>query len=110
MSLALARLDPGAAPRHHLKIQDPETFKGDREKLRPFLALLRLKASTYPNEADRLRYAVSVLGDSALDEVLPYIQNNQVNLPDLAALITILETAFSNPNRVQEAAFKLAYI
>ena len=39
-----------AAPhRGHLRIPDPEKYKGDREKLRPFITQLRLKAALYPD-------------------------------------------------------------
>ena len=31
----------------HLKIPDPKKYKGDRDKLRPFLTQLRLKAALY---------------------------------------------------------------
>jgi len=39
-----------------------------------------------------------------------YVLNDQVNLPNLAAFITIMETAFGNPNRVAEAEHKLNII
>lgn len=90
------------------KIPDPEKFTGNRDKLCPFLAQLRLKASTFLADQERLRYAVSVLDKDALDQVMPHIGNDRVNLDNLAALITILENAFGNPNRVADAEHKLA--
>ena len=33
----------------HLRIPDPEKYKGDREKLCPFITQLRLKAALYPD-------------------------------------------------------------
>ena len=33
----------------HLRIPDPEKYKGDRKKLRPFITQLRLKAALYPD-------------------------------------------------------------
>ena len=36
------------------------------------------------------------------------MENDKVNLANLAALITILDTAFGNPNRVTEAKSKLS--
>ena len=37
-----------------------------------------------------------------------YVENDKVNLSNLAALIAILDTAFGNPNRVAEAESKLS--
>ena len=36
------------------------------------------------------------------------MENDKVNLANLAALIAILDTAFGNPNRVAEAKSKLS--
>ena len=43
-----------------------------------------------------------------MDQVQSYVENDKVNLANLAALITILDTAFGNPNRVAEAKSKLS--
>ena len=43
-----------------------------------------------------------------MDQVQSYVENDEVNLANLAALIVILDTAFGNPNRVAEAEFKLS--
>ena len=37
-----------------------------------------------------------------------YVENDKVNLANLAELIAILDTGFSNPNRVAEAESKLS--
>ena len=42
-----------------------------------------------------------------MDQVQSYVENDKVNLANLATLITILDTAFGNPNRVAEAESKL---
>jgi hypothetical protein len=89
------------------KIPDPEKYGGDRNKLRSFLVQLRLKAATFPTVPEKLRFAVNCLKDDALDQVSPYVKDDTVDLPDLAALIQILENAFGNPNRVQDAERKL---
>src|SRR5215213_6605354 len=75
--------------------------------LRPFVAQLRLYTSTLPDDQTRLRTAVSFLRGLAFDQVHPYIRDIHVDLANLPALITILETAFGNPNRVREAESKL---
>ena len=43
-----------------------------------------------------------------MDQVQSYVENDKVNLVNLAALIAILDTAFGNPNRVAEAESKLS--
>lgn len=110
MSAALAAARPAAPAdqRHHEKIPDPERFSGkDRTKLRPYLAQLRLKAATFADEQAKLRLAVNTLSEEALDQVLPYVQDNRVDFPTLAALITVLENAFGDPNRVANAEYRL---
>ena len=86
----------------------PEKFDGTRSKLRAFLIQLRLKVATYPDEQAKLRLAINCLTGDAMDQVQSYVENDKVNLANLAALITILDTAFGNPNRVAEAESKLS--
>ena len=86
----------------------PEKFDGTRSKLRAFLIQLRLKVATYPNKQAKLRLAINCLTGDAIDQVQSYMENDKVNLANLAALIAILDTAFSNPNRVAEAKSKLS--
>ena len=91
----------------NLKIPDLEKYKRDRDKLCPFLTQLRLKAALYPDDQSKLRYPVSLLEDRALDQITPYIEDDRIDLDDLAELIGILETAFGDPDRVATAERKL---
>ena len=46
-----------------------------------------------------------------MDQVQAYVENDRINLANLAALtITVLDTAFGNPNRVAKAEAKLSVI
>ena len=45
-----------------------------------------------------------------MDQVQSYMENNKVNLANLAMLIAILNTAFGNPNRVAKAKSKLSIL
>ena len=92
------------------KIPDPEKFDGTKSKLRPFIVQLQPKAASYPNEQDKLRLAINCLKGEAIEQVQSCIENDRVNLQILAMLITILETAFSNPNCVAERQAKLMHI
>ena len=69
-----------------------------------------MKASTFTEELGKLRLAINCLRGEALDQVLPHIGNDRINLDNLAALTTILDRAFGNPNRVVEAEAKLQSI
>ena len=86
----------------------PEKFDGTRSKLKAFLTQLRLKVATYPDQQAKLRLAINCLTGDAMDQVQSYVENDKVNLANLAALIAILDTAFGNPNRVAEAESKLS--
>ena len=86
----------------------PEKFDGTRSKLRAFLTQLQLKVATYPNEQAKLQLAVNCLTGDAMDQLQSYVENDKVNLANLAALITILDTTFGNPNKVAEAKSKLS--
>ena len=86
----------------------PEKFDGTRSKLRAFLTQLQLKVATYLDEQAKLRFAVNCPTGDAIDQVQSYVENDKVNLANLATLIAILDTAFSNPNRVAEAESKLS--
>ena len=95
------------APNQGTKLLKPEPFSGERAKLRPFLRQLRVNCSIISDEQARLRYAFALLRGSALDQVLPYVRNNRVDLANLDALTTILETAFGDPNQRRNAERKL---
>ena len=100
-SAANAAAKAAAAPHGgHLRIPDPEKYKGDREKLRPFITQLRLKAALYSDQQSQLHYTVSLLEDRTLDQVTLYITNDCINLDNLASFISILEIAFGDLDKV----------
>ena len=109
IAAALARATPdsgrggsgSSSDKEHIPM--PEKFDGPRSKLRAFLTQLWLKVATHPNKQAKLRLAVNYLTGDAMDQVQSYVENDKVNLANLAALIAILDTAFSNPNRVAKA-------
>lgn len=69
-----------------------------------------MHTATFADEQAKLRLAINCLTGEALDHARIYVQNDQVDLTDLNALITVLENAFGNPNRVAEAKSKLSTI
>jgi len=94
------------------KYPDAPMFSGRvRTELRPFIAKLRLKLhfnrDRYSGEQDKLAYAVQRLEDLALAQIIPFVANHRIDLPDVDALITILENAFGDPDRVATAEREL---
>ena len=67
INIALARAQTAE---HHGR---DEKFDGKKERLRPFLAQLRIKAATYSNEQARLRLAFNSLTGEASDLVMPQL-------------------------------------
>ncbi|MFX3648704.1 MAG: hypothetical protein ACE3JU_15345 [Paenibacillus sp.] len=101
----------GNTPRAEIvKIQTPERFDGTHSKLRPFVTQLRLKVCTIGDEQAKLRLAVNRLTGKALDQVTLYVKDDRITLKDISELITLLDNAFGNPNRVADAEAKLATI
>ena len=114
IAAALARATPdggrggNSSGSDNERIPMPEKFDGTRSKLRTFLTQLWLKVATYPDEQAKLRLAINCLTGDAMDQVQSYVEDDKVNLANLATLIAILDTAFGNPNRVAEAELKLS--
>ena len=100
----------GSRPRIE-SIPDPEIFDGSRDKLRSFIAHLRLKihgdGHKFPDVQHQLRYAAGRLSGIAFDQVLPLIQGTKVVLSDLESFVTLLENAFGDPDRMATAERKL---
>jgi len=101
---------PALAQQPQEKIPRPKGFDGTRSQLQAFIMQLRLHTATFRDEQAKLRLAVNCLTGNALDQARMYVQNDRVNLNNLAEFINIMETAFGNPNRVAEAEYKLRTI
>lgn len=99
------------APRASRKLPDAPKYSGKPEELRPFLAQLRLKLNGEPDHfatvQQQLGYAINRLEGSALDQLMPHIHDDRIDLPDFAAFRTILETAFGDPDRRRTAERRL---
>ena len=80
-------------------------FNSDRVKLCPFLTQLWLKLSSnadwFPTEKDKLRYTVSCLKETAVNQILLYVTRDDVNtllVLSVEILTTLLTQAFSDLN------------
>jgi len=86
------------------EISDPPKFSRNRKELRHFISQLRIKlhgnAASFPTLQHRLSYAVGRLEGVAFGLVLPFIENDSVNLESIEALVQVLEDAFGDPDRI----------
>jgi hypothetical protein len=58
-------------------------------------------------EQPRLRYAFALLRGPALNQILLYINENEIRLSDLRDLIAVLKTVFGDSHRQRNAKRKL---
>ena len=100
--LRTQRLPPSRASKPQFKSERPKEFDGTRSKLQAFIIQLRPHTASYTTTLAEL-----LVGDS-LDQIRMYVQNDRVNLADLAAFMTVMVLGFGNPNRVVEAEHKLS--
>ena len=84
-------------------------FDGTWEKLRPFIAQLRTKligdAYRFRDEAHKISYALALLTGKAYLQVLPLVNSTTgtIQLESVNTLITLLENAFGDPDRIATA-------
>ena len=62
------------------------------------------------DEQAKLRYAISTVSGPTFDQVAAFVENNKVNMKDIAEFITILENAFGDVDCTANAASKLLTI
>lgn len=89
------------------KIPDPAPFEGDRTDLRRFSAQVRQKMITnrdrfYDAQA-RISYVTSRLVGAPYSQILPYIVRGRCTLDDYEDVLSILESAYGDPNRTRNA-------
>jgi len=108
---ALSTLQGTSNPTRGDKIPDPPKFSGTRDELDGFLAQLHLKLfsdeSCFPTPSLRMAYTFNRLEGRAQEQVLPYVQNNQINLTDTEDIIQILKNTFGDPDPAATACSKL---
>lgn len=85
-------------------ILNPTKFNGNHTMLRTFVAQLRLKiignSNSFPAVAHQLIYTTGRLNSTTLEQIMFYITSTGVNFANLKALITFLESAFQDPDRI----------
>jgi hypothetical protein len=93
------------------KLPDPDKFSGDKKDLRRFTMQIRQKmdvnADRYNTAKSRLAYVQGRLTGVAYAQVSPYIQNVAHQPSDYEGILDILEQAFGDPNRINNARTEL---
>jgi len=93
----------GERPPKRESIPKPQEFDGSQDQLRPFIAQLHTKflgdAYKFVDVQHRLAYAVGFLKGKAYEQILPLIDEGNINIASVEALITLLEKALGDPDR-----------
>ncbi len=92
------------------RLPDPDKFDGTTTDLRRFVTQIRRKLTVnrdrYTTPVARLAYISDRLKGAAYAQVLPYLEDS-TRLTDFEAVLTLLEKAFGDPDRVNRARREL---
>lgn len=94
------------------RISDPKKFDGTSDDLPEFTVELRLKlhgnCSLFLTEYLRLTYSYSILAKNAFPKVQGLINMTTIAVVNIQALITVLEDAFRDSDRIRTVESKLS--
>ena len=97
----------GERPSKRESIPKQHEFDGSQDQLCPFLAQVRTKflgdGHKFVDVQHRLAYAVGFLKGKAYEQILPLIDEGNISIASVEALITLRENAFSDPDWVRTA-------
>jgi hypothetical protein len=98
---------PSESTRQSEKLPDPEKFHGERKDLRRFVSQIHEKLNVnrdrFPTPCARMAYVTNRLAGTPYAQVLPYIRDGVCQLSDYKDILLILERAYGDPNRVNNA-------
>lgn len=93
------------------RLPDPDKFEGDRKDLRRFMAQIQEKMTVnldrFPTPQSRMAYVNNRLKGAPYAQILPYIKKGVCTLNDYQDILDVLERAFGDPNRVNNARNEL---
>lgn len=110
---APASIDPPSTSSARLseRLPDPDRFEGDRKDLRRFTSQIHEKMNVnhdrYPTPQSRMTYVTNRLKGGPYAQILPYIKKGICQLKDYEEILQILDRAFGDPNRVNNARNEL---
>lgn len=104
-----------AAPREPLRlserIPDPDKFLGDSKDLNRFVSQVYQKLTVnrdrFRTPQERMTYVTSRLSRTAYAQIAPHITLGNHDFTDFEEILRLLETAFGDPDRVQNAQNEL---
>jgi uncharacterized protein DUF4939/zinc knuckle protein len=93
------------------RLPDPDKFEGDRKDLRRFVSQIHEKMNVnrdrFPTSQSRMTYVTNRLKGAPYAQILPYIHRGVCQLEDYDKILDILDRAFGDPNRVNNARNEL---
>jgi hypothetical protein len=93
------------------KVNPPDQFFGEKEKMETFLAQLQLsfqlQSSRFPDDKTKILFAVSYMKGTAFNWALPYIQTDHTLLTNYEEFLNNFRATFSDINRPRQAAREL---
>jgi hypothetical protein len=93
------------------RLPDPDRFTGQRDDLRRFVSQIHQKMlvnrDRFPTANSRMAYVTSRLNGTPYNQILPHIRDGVCQLEDYTKVLEILERAFGDPNRVNNARAEL---
>jgi len=106
---------PATAPREPLRlserIPDPDKFLGDSKDLNRFVSQVYQKLTVnrdrFRTPQERMTYVTSRLSGTAYAQIAPHITLGNHDFTDFEEILRLLETAFGDPDRVQNAQNEL---
>jgi hypothetical protein len=102
---------PSDSTRQSEKLPDPDRFNGDRKDLRRFASQIHEKMNVnrdrFPTSQSRMAYVTNRLSGNPYNQVLPHIQKGVCQLRDYEEILQLLERAYGDPNRVNNARSEL---
>jgi hypothetical protein len=91
--------DPRPKPQ---ELPAPPKYNGDRARLKAWKNSVNIKltgdTAKFPDENHKLAYVYGLLEGKAMDQIQPYVLATGINLPNIAALLAILDRAFGDPD------------
>jgi hypothetical protein len=107
VATAKTPLAPVQSSRLSERLPDPAIFDGDRKDFRRFQAKIHQKMKTnadrFPTAHERMSYVTNRLEGQAYAQILPFILEGECQLPDYPDVLRVLERAYGDPNRVNNA-------
>lgn len=104
---ALAPAPASESSRISERLPDPEKFEGVRKDLPRFTSQVQEKLTVnrdrFPSPQSRMAYVTSRLRGDPYAQVLPHIREGICQLKDYNEILDLLDRAFGDPNRINNA-------